>query len=70
MNTPPAQPPRDPFPRMILVCIGISMVLLLVIVGVLLADFARRSSQEQRVQPNSPNFFKQQSLPPGVPERP
>lgn len=54
----------DPYPRMIIVCIVISAVLLVVVTGVLVFDFARRSSNEQRVQPSSPNFFAQPDTPP------
>ena len=45
-------PARDPFPRMIVVCIGITMVLFVVIMGFLFVDFvAIRSNQNVRPAP-------------------
>jgi len=55
-STPPI-PPNDPYPRMIIVCVVISVVLLLLLFGVLAIDFTLRTHEE--VQPVTPLFQEQ-----------
>lgn len=43
--------PHDPYPRMIIVCIVIFIVLLIIIFGVLAADFALRRDTSVRLAP-------------------
>lgn len=52
----PGPPPKDRYPRMILVCIGISMSLFFVILITLLVDFALRS--ETDAPEEHPEAFK------------
>lgn len=49
-------PPKDRYPRMILVCIGISMTLFILITVTLLVDFAIRSRTEK--PDTAPDSFK------------
>jgi len=49
------RPERDSYPKMILVCIGISMTLLIVIVMVVLVDFVQRS--DPNISPPNPAAF-------------
>ena len=49
-------PPKDRYPRMILVCIGISMTLFILITATLLVDFAIRSGTEKPEA--APDSFK------------
>lgn len=55
--TPPPEPPRDPYPRMIIACIVISATLFLILSMVLLFDFTLRARPDQQVIPSSPEFF-------------
>ena len=49
-------PAKEPYPRMILVCIGISMTLLIVIVMVVLVDFIQRA--DPNISPPNPAAFE------------
>jgi hypothetical protein len=47
-DTPPVAPPtRERYPRMILVCIGISATLFVIIMGALALDFIWRSNLDK-----------------------
>jgi len=50
------RPDKDPYPKMILVCIGISMSLLIVIVMVVLVDFIQRA--DPNITPPNPEAFE------------
>ena len=41
-------PTSDPYPRMILVCMGISLVLVVIIFGCIFLDFMQRTDQDVR----------------------
>lgn len=62
--------PRDAYPRMIVVCMIITAVLLVVVVGVLVADFVTRArgNLQNAPQPfNMPLDFPPGSTPPEPP---
>lgn len=52
-------PRRDPYPRMIIVCIGISAVLFILLSAVLLFDFLLRARNETPIVPSSQAFFEE-----------
>ncbi len=58
-------PTSDPYPRMILVCIGISMTLIVIIFACLFYDFMHRN--QQNVRPVQPPFERSVPAPADVP---
>ncbi len=61
-------PRNDPFPRMIIVCVGITMFLLVIIMGVLFIDFIVLRPQ-QNVRP-APVQARPAPVAPQAPEAP
>lgn len=62
----PNVPQQDPFPRMIIVCVAITMVGLFVIFGLLVFDFIGRQRQSGQQNPGQAVI----GLPPQFPQTP
>lgn len=58
---PPGGQERDPYPKMILVCMGIALVLVTIIFGFIFFDFMRRS--ESGMRPVRPTATQTQEAP-------
>ena len=62
-GVPAGGKPADPYPRMILVCFGIFMVLIVIIFGVIALDMSQRV--DRRVV--QPGFDQSEPAPPPLP---